>query len=75
MFDQPSARLHQALLEARERRLLDPLGQQQSPPQIAETIGKDGEDLGAWGSVAFSASVLSLMRANQPLMGVFYGEF
>src|SRR5664280_2870224 len=34
MFHQPSSRLHQPLLQTRERPVLDSLGQRQPPPQI-----------------------------------------
>src|SRR5215472_15279720 len=41
MLDEPSTGLHQPLLQAAERPLLDPRGQRQPPPQIPEVIGND----------------------------------
>ena len=43
MFHQPAARLHQPLLETRQRPAPDPLRQNQPPPKVAEIIGNDGQ--------------------------------
>ena len=42
-LNQTTAGLHQPLLQARQRPLLDPLGQHQSPPQVAQIIGNEGQ--------------------------------
>src|SRR5450759_5552137 len=39
MFHQPAARLHQPLLEPRQRPAPDPLRQNQPPPKVAEIVG------------------------------------
>src|ERR1035437_4853056 len=39
MFHQPSARLHQSLLQARQRPVANPLRKYQSPPEVAQVIG------------------------------------
>src|ERR1019366_374110 len=40
MFHQPSTRLHQPLLQAGQRPVLDLLGQRQPPPQIAQVVSQ-----------------------------------
>src|ERR1039457_5250957 len=40
MFHQPSSGLHQPLLQAGQRPVLDPLGQPQPPPQIAQVVSQ-----------------------------------
>src|ERR1039458_4586010 len=40
MFHQPSSGLHQPLLQAGQRPVLDPLGQRQPPPQIAQVVSQ-----------------------------------
>ena len=43
MLDQPPARFHQPLLQARQRPALDPPRQSQSPPQVAQVVGEHAE--------------------------------
>src|ERR1035437_1108017 len=40
MFDQPSSGLHQPLLQAGQRPVLDSLGQRQPPPQISQVVSQ-----------------------------------
>jgi len=40
MFHQPTARLHQPLLQAGQRPTADPLGQHEPPPQVPQVVGK-----------------------------------
>src|SRR5271169_4018919 len=43
MFYQPSARLHQPMLQTRQRPVLDSLGQRQPPPQIPQVVGQQAQ--------------------------------
>jgi len=43
MFDQPSSGLHQPLLQTRQRPVLDPSGQCQPSPQIAQIVGQQAQ--------------------------------
>ncbi len=43
MFHQPPSRFDQSLLEARQGAVSDSLWQHQSPPQVSEIIGQDGQ--------------------------------
>src|ERR1019366_6509087 len=43
MFDQTSSGLHQSLLQAGERPVLDPSGQRQPPPQIPQVVGQQAQ--------------------------------
>src|ERR1035437_9607913 len=43
MFHQPSSRLHQPLLQTRQRPVLDSLGQRQPPPQIPQVVGQQAQ--------------------------------
>jgi hypothetical protein len=43
MLDQPSARLHQPLLQAGQRPCADFLRQNQSPPQVSQIAGENAE--------------------------------
>src|ERR1022692_3809328 len=43
MFHLPSTRLHQPLLQTRERPVLDSLGRRQPPPQIPQVVGQQAQ--------------------------------
>ncbi len=43
MFHQPPARLHEPLLQARQRPVLDPLRQHEPPPQISQVVGEHAQ--------------------------------
>src|SRR5271166_1413667 len=43
MFHRPSSGLHQPLLQAGQRPVLDSLGQSQPPPQIAQVVGQQAQ--------------------------------
>jgi hypothetical protein len=43
MFHQPSAGLHQTVLQTRQRPVSEPVWQQQSSPEVAQVLGNDGQ--------------------------------
>ena len=73
MFYQPSAGLHQPLLQARQRPLLDPLRQHQSPPEVAQIISNEGQPQPVRKLEEIRADILTLERETGGLLDEIIG--